>query len=256
MFVSFARQYRRVLFSRIPKPQYFTTVCPTGTYVPYDRSELYAGMWQWPLGKVIIDNDDIDDNVTLSVRLDEGEVEVDMWLVFCDSQDDCFETLRLKVELNDTNAEKRLSEFFQRVRLLKKINGMEYFDMTTDVRYYYCNYPCKLSTSAHTKLVSLELEIQQLIQNWDLRQLALELVSTCDAVMDYVYYDETRSYSEWEAIEAQYEPDIGRSNIMDRYGIDEEECYSKADIMERYGIDEKECESFFLDYMARRNWEL
>ena len=116
MFVSFARQYRRVLFSRIPKPRYFTTLYspPTGTYVPrHEGCEVYAGMWQWPLGKVIIDNHDVDENVTLSVRLDEGEVEVDMWLVFCDSQDDCFESLRLKVELNDTNAEKRLSEFFQ-----------------------------------------------------------------------------------------------------------------------------------------------
>ena len=255
MFVSFARQYRRVLFSRIPKPRYFTTVCTTGTYVPRDESYIgsmvHAGTWQWPLGKVNIHNDCIDDNATLSVGLDEGEVRVDMWLDFRDSEDDWLEPLHLKVELNDTNAEMRLSEFFHRVRSLKKINGKEYFDMTTDVRYYYCNYPCKLSTSAHTKLVSLELEIQQLIQNWDLRQLALELVSTCDAAMDYVYYDETRSY----IIEAQWDADIGRSNIMDRYGIDEEECYSKADIMERYGIDEKECESFFLDYMAQRNWE-
>lgn len=224
MFVSFARQYRRVLFSRIPKPRYFTTVCTTGTYVPpHEGCEVYAGMWQWPLGKVIFNNHDIDDNVTLSVRLDEGEVEVDMWLVFCDSEDDCFESLRLKVELNDTNAEKRLSEFFQRVRLLKKINGMEYFDMTTDVQF---QYPCKLSTSAHTKLVSLELEIQQLIQNWDLRQLALEVGTR---------------YTSFEGIVPQWDANI-RMLVND--------------IMGRYGIDEEEFESFFLDYMAQRNWEL
>jgi hypothetical protein len=215
MFVSFARQYRRVLFSRIPKPRHLTTLYspPTGTYVPrHEGCEVYAGMWQWPLGKVSIDNHDTDENVTLSVRLDEGEVEVDMWLVFCDSQDDCFESLFLKVELNDTNAEKRLSECFQRVRLLKKINGMEYFDMKADVQY---QYPCKLSTSAHTKLVSLELEIQQLIRNWDLRQVALEVVS-----LNYTSFD-------------------ARIRLL------------LNDNMERYGIDEEEC----VDYMAQRNWE-
>ncbi|OEU06150.1 hypothetical protein FRACYDRAFT_231039 [Fragilariopsis cylindrus CCMP1102] len=221
MFVSFARQYRRVLFSRIPKPRHLTTLYspPTGTSVPrHEGCEVYSGMWQWPLGKVIFNNHDIDDNVTLSVRLDEGEVEVDMWLVFCDSEDDCFETLRLKVELNDTNAEKRLSEFFQRVRLLKKINGMEYFDMTTDVQY---QYPCKLSTSAHTKLVSLELEIQQLIQNWDLRQLALEVVS-----LNYTSFDARmcglHGATELGVIGGMWDTDTRRDEIMERYGIDEE----------------------------------
>ena len=231
MFVSFARQYRRVLFSRIPKPRYFTTVCTTGTYVPRDESYIgsmvHAGTWQWPLGKVNIHNDCIDDNATLSVGLDEGEVRVDMWLDFRDSEDDWLEPLHLKVELNDTNAEKRLSEFFHRVRSLKMINGKEYFDMGADVQY---PYPCKLSTSAHTKLVSLELEIEQLIQNWDLRQLALELVSApnsggvySDAVMDY---DETGSYSAWEAINAQWDADIELDDIMERYGIDEKEYES------------------------------
>ena len=229
MFVSFARQYRRVLFSRIPKPRYFTTVRTTGTYVPCDECEVYTGTWQWPLGKVNIDNDCIDDNATLSVGLNKEEVGVGMWLDICasDDEDHWLDALDLKVELNDNNAEKRLSEFFHQVRSLKMINGKEYFDMGADVQY---PYPCKLSTSAHTKLVSLELEIQQLIQNWDLRQLALELVSApnsggvySDAVMDY---DETGSYSAWEAINAQWDADIELDDIMERYGIDEKEYES------------------------------
>ena len=236
MFVSLARQYRRVLFSRIPKPQYFTTVCITGTYIrglpiPGNECEVYAGTWQWPLGKVNIDNDCIDDNATLSIGLDEEDVRVDMWLDVhaSEDEDDWLDSLDLSVELNDNNVEKRLSEFFHRVRSLKMIDGKEYFDISTDVQY-----PWKLSTFAHTKLVSLELEIQQLIQKWDLRQVAVKRISTQHGISSgtIMNYHETGSYSAWEAIKAELDVEL--------------------DIMERYGIGEKELESILLaDYTTK-----
>ena len=227
MFVSLARQYRRVLFSRIPKPQYFTTVCITGTYIrglpiPGNECEVYAGTWQWPLGKVNIDNDCIDDNATLSIGLDEEDVRVDMWLDVHASEDEdhWLDSLDLSVELNDNNVEKRLSEFFHRVRSLKMIDGKEYFDISTDVQY-----PWKLSTFAHTKLVSLELEIQQLIQKWNLRQVAVKRISTQHGISSgtIMNYHETGSYSAWEAIEAEWDVDSRNEDIMKRYGISEKE---------------------------------
>ena len=79
MFVSFARQYRRMLFSRIPKPRHLTTLYspPTGTYIPCDMCEVYNHAWQWQLGKVNIDSDYIEDNATLFVGIEEVDVRVD-----------------------------------------------------------------------------------------------------------------------------------------------------------------------------------
>ena len=251
MFVSFARsQYRRMLFSRIPKQRHFRTASTTGTYIPRDGCMIHPDWWQWQLGKGNFDNDCSDGDATLYVKLDEEEVRVDMSLDFNspfsygDHQDirysdgDFLQPLRLGVKLDDKNADKRLSEFFDRVRSLKMIDGKEYFDIKKLLCEPKVDYPYELSKSAHTQFISSELEIQKLIQNWDLRQMALEIVAR---------------YPEYELSDDDYDDDY---DPMLDYGYgdskhgDSSARANRIGIMKRFGIDEKELDRY---YAERKN---